>query len=298
MFYLIAAICCYTALVFIFKVFEQYKIQLFEAIVVNYFVCIVTGILFLPENQNFYIAEIPKQPWFLAALWIGFSFLGCFILIGKSIQTNGLTVTTVATRTSMALPVIMAVWLYGDTLNALKITGILLAIIAVYLTSKQTNTDNETKDIQNTIPKWVKILPVIVFLWNGLIEISFNYAQQRLIPATEEALFVISIFAIAFLIGAVTLVFKATQKKLSLTRRDIIAGVIMGIPNYFSAYYYLLALTKSQWQSSVVIPVNGIGIVLLSAAGATILFKEQLNNNKIAGIICATAAIICLVIGK
>ena len=49
----------------------------------------------------------------------------------------------------------------------------------------------------------------------------------------------------------------------------------MGVPNNFSTFFLLGALT--QLQAIIVYPVTNIGIIVLTTLGAAIIWKERLN---------------------
>jgi hypothetical protein len=50
--------------------------------------------------------------------------------------------------------------------------------------------------------------------------------------------------------------------------RNIIAGICIGIPNFFSIYFLIRMLNSSFLQSSAAIPVLNIGIVVASSITA------------------------------
>ncbi|HRB19940.1 MAG TPA: hypothetical protein PKZ14_07645, partial [Chitinophagales bacterium] len=69
-------------------------------------------------------------------------------------------------------------------------------------------------------------------------------------------------------------------------------GIILGIPNYFSLYFLLKTLDTLTWQSSIIFPINNLGIVGLSAIAGVALFQEKMNTQKIIGFILAISSII------
>ena len=73
MIYLILSIISTTCLVLIFKLFEKFKIDTFQAIVVNYIVA--AGLGFLLDDSGIAIGSITSQSWFLNAVIIGLLFI-------------------------------------------------------------------------------------------------------------------------------------------------------------------------------------------------------------------------------
>jgi multidrug transporter EmrE-like cation transporter len=80
-------------------------------------------------------------------------------------------------------------------------------------------------------------------------------------------------------------------KKRRLDLKSLIAGVFLGIPNYYSIYFLLQTFEHSGMQSSVIFPINNIGIVLLSVVIAVLVYKEKLNGFNMAGILLAVISI-------
>jgi len=63
------------------------------------------------------------------------------------------------------------------------------------------------------------------------------------------------------------------------------------VPNYFSIWCLVKVLKANAGNSSAVIPVNNMGIVLFSSVMAWMLFKEKLSVINWAGIILSIGAI-------
>ncbi len=52
-------------------------------------------------------------------------------------QKNGLSVASVSSKMSVVIAIVFGVWYYEESLSFIKVIGILLALIAVYLTSSK-----------------------------------------------------------------------------------------------------------------------------------------------------------------
>ena len=70
---------------------------------------------------------------------------------------------------------------------------------------------------------------------------------------------------------------------------------MLGVPNYFSLLFLMEALRLPGWRSSVIFPVNNMGIVVLTAVCAALLFREELSQKNFIGILLAVAAISLLI---
>ena len=133
MIYLLLSIAASTLLFIIFKLFNVYKINTFQAIVVNYAVACVCGIL--SYDSEIKTGDIVNSEWFYGAIGLGFLFISVFNLMALTAQKNGLSVASVASKMSVIIPIIFGVYMYNESAGFQKIIGIILALVAVYLAS-------------------------------------------------------------------------------------------------------------------------------------------------------------------
>jgi drug/metabolite transporter (DMT)-like permease len=101
-------------------------------------------------------------------------------------------------------------------------------------------------------------------------------------------------FGIAGLIGFGVLGVQIWQNKTLFHWRNVIAGIVLGIPNYFSIYLLIVSYSSTGWNDSTVLAIMNVSIVLIAAVVGFSLFKEQVTRRKILGIITALSAILVL----
>ena len=288
MLFLVLSIITSTSLVIILKLFDRFKIDTFQAIVINYWVCTITGGVI----ENYYTfqnwQQVTNHEWLLPAILLGIFFIGLFNLMGYTAQKVGLTAVSVANKLSLVIPVVAAFIFFNEQITILKITAIALAIIAVVMVTYQKN------DTQHRISIWHFILPIILFIGSGFNDSVVNYVQKKMLPAEESGLFVIWIFQIAAIIGSILLIVLFLLKKKIWQWRNILAGICLGVPNYFSMFYLIKALSNSGWQSSIVFPINNVSIVICSAITGIIFFKEKISTLQLTGILIACLSIFLL----
>ncbi|OWY25962.1 hypothetical protein C7N43_34080 [Sphingobacteriales bacterium UPWRP_1] len=280
---LVLSVLCSTLLFVLFKIYGNHRINILQAIVVNYFTCVAMGII--TAGTDLLPAGATCNSWLLIALLLGGIFMIGFQLIAHTIRQNGITVATVAAKTTLVLPVTAAFFLYADTFTVTKLLGILLAVAAVVLTSVKQ--DEQAILLQHR----ELILPLSVFLLGGIGEILLNFAQKRYLTNDLHHLFTTLTFGAAAITGLFFIVFRRSN----LQFKNVAAGILLGIPNYFSIYFLLRALSTTGWQSSVVFPVNNMAIVALSGLLALAVFKEQLSHLNLLGIALAFCAILLMI---
>ncbi|MGB0932155.1 MAG: hypothetical protein ACPGVB_15335, partial [Chitinophagales bacterium] len=281
----------------LFKAFSYYKIDNFQAIAFNYLTCFFIGLTTV--KRDILGGDFWQEPWFPFALMLGGVFIASFGLIALTTQKNGITVATIAGKTTMVIPVIAAFFMYGDAVTISKTAGIGLAIAAIFLTAVKDKQElamegnltpstqikaNETKSYSYLL------LPLGVFLSGGLIETVINYVQVYYLQADSANAFSMFIFTTAAVIGFVIigLQFLAGRRKFAF--RHLLAGICIGIPNYGSIYFLIRALGSTGWESSVVFPINNIGVVLVTTLAAYLLFREKLSKINLLGVGSAVAA--------
>jgi drug/metabolite transporter (DMT)-like permease len=284
MFYLIATILLNVLLFVIFKLFSRYKIDGFQAIVFNYLTCVITG--------SVYIGRFPvgadsiAQPWFAWSLALGGCFIGLFNFLAYCSRVEGMTTTAIANKLSLVIPVLFSLFLYNETAGVGKIAGIVLALPAVYFATKK---EAGTTGVRML---W---LPALLFLASGLLDTLVKFVEEHyLSDLSQQAVYVIHCFATAGLLGAILLIILFLTGRKTFAIRNVIAGVALGIPNFFSIYYLVRLLHSDVFQSSAAIAVNNIGIVLVSSLVAIFFFREKSSWPRIFGIILSLAAILLI----
>ena len=290
MLFLIGSIVLTSYLTLSFKVLARLRINTFQAIVFNYLACVITGSLF---NGHFPInAASMQQPWFPWALLMGCLFIVIFNVIGFTTQQLGVSVASVANKLSLVIPFVFSIYLYNEPLTTLKFLGILLALVAVYLTVK-----TEKKDGKLPQQHWLMVLPVLLFAGSGLLDTLVKYTEQRFLDGSNNNDFLITAFAGAASIGLLTLLIMVLTGRQKFDYRAVVAGAAIGFPNYFSIWCLMAVLKQHTGNSSAIMPINNMGIVLFSAVAAWWVFKEKLSGINWVGIVLAVGAIALIAFG-
>lgn len=276
------SVLCSSLIFVVFKLFALYKVQTFYAIVTNYVVACLTGLILNP--QPMVMAELTSQSWFIGSVALGVLFILVFNIMARSSQVNGVGVTSVATKMSLVVPVIFAVLYYKDVLSPWQVIGILLALVAVYLASVK----SKGIHIENN-QLW---LPFLVFLGSGIIDTSIKFIQEDYLNDGQYPLFSSTVFGGAALTGILFVGFRSIKSSFKINFKNILGGICLGIPNYFSIFFLLRALNNDTLNSSSVFTINNVAIVLFSTLLGIVLFREKLSAKNWLGVLIAALSIV------
>jgi len=292
MIYLVGSIVLTSYLTLSFKACEKYRVNVFQAIVFNYITCVITGSV---VNGSFPVhASNIEMPWFKWACIMGAMFVSIFNVVALTAQKNGVAVASVANKLSLIIPVILSVYLYNETVEGWKAIGVVLALVAVVFTCYTRRSDSSAQTKQGLM---VYMLPLVLFLSSGLLDALINHVQLTYVTEENNNDYLVSSFFSAASIGSLVLLTQLIRKKQQFQWKSLFAGVLIGIPNYFSIWCLVHFLKQSPWQTSASIPVNNMGIVLFSAVVAWVLFKERLSTINWLGILLSLLAIYLIAFG-
>jgi drug/metabolite transporter (DMT)-like permease len=267
----------------ILKSYPRWNIDTLSAIVFNYLTAGTLGLLFDKSGTPY--SQIFTREWFPFSIALGCLFISIFILVAYTAQKVSVAASSVANKMSVIIPICCAIYFFHDRLSFYRVAGIGLALAAVYLTSIK---KDERRAGMNFL------LPFTVFIGSGAIDALINYSQHEKVSDAESSLFISTCFLIAFSIGIAVTLYRILFKRLTVPVKNVIGGIVLGIPNYASIFFFVKALNSKMFESSVLFPMNNVGVVLVSAALAFILFREKLSRINLAGVAIAVAAIILM----
>lgn len=288
MIYLFLSIFFSTIILVIFRMYKRYGINTFQAIVFNYIIAFAVG--FSIYGDEWRPEHLHEGSWIPFAFIIGALFIGLFLLMGKSSQENGIGITSVTVKMSLAIPVTMAIFLYNESIYLAKITGIIGALIGVFLITFQKKS-NRKKGVPGNV-----LFLIILFLGSGTLDTLLNYVEKVASGNLSLALFSAIGFGIAGVIGLLVLVVALIMKKQHFQWKNVLGGIVLGVPNFFSIYFLMMAVRNENLDDSITYALNNVGIVMLSFLIGIIAFKETTTPLKIVGGIVSIIAILLLTV--
>lgn len=272
-----------SSLFVILKLFDRFKISNIHGLTFNYF---TAGICYtVYSKQTFSSISGFAASYFPYFFLSGSLFIGVFYLTALSSQKNGVASTTIASKMSLVIPTLLAVYLYDETFSIQKTTGLLMALAAVYLSARGSNN-------KSSVSGWT--LPLLVFAGAGLVDASIKYTQNVFTDNEGRSSYFSLVFFSAAVIGSCILLFSKNKSSAGNKFSNIIAGIILGIFNFISLYYMIAALQEFHADSGKAFILINSDVVLLNFLLSIILFHENKNKQSWFGVVLAIVAIIIL----
>jgi len=262
--------------------FEKYNINILQALIFNYMTAGICSYFFL--ESDFSLEYIFSSGWLFHAMVIGILFIIVFVFYGFGTQKVGISITTIANKMSLIIPVFAAIILYKDAFTYLKALAFFLALVGIYLSSTRAG-----KLVFDKKYLWIIVL---IFLGQGISDAIFNDFAQNF-PNEKGYLFFMTLFGAATVSGVLIYILESikTPTKNPFQLRSIFWGIIFGVPNFFSLVFFLKALADPSLDSSVVFTLVSIGVVISSSLLGVFLFNEKINNTNWIGIFLCICAI-------
>lgn len=279
---LVMVAALFMALLFvIFKIFDRRSVPLFPAIVINYFTAASCGII-----ASLPLPSDPLVPLVLPAVLLGGLFIILFYVTAISTQRIGVAVTSVATKMSLVVTVLVAVIFFHEEQSALGWIGIGLALTGVVLASWSPGPTG-------TRGMWM--LPIALFLGNSAVDVVLIAVQRLVLAPATETVFITLVLGIAGSIGLLLLIIRGQFRSLR-DPKAVIAGVLLGLFNYASLYFIIGAIARSGFAASSLFPMMNIGVILFGTVASIAIFQERLRNVQWAGIACSVLAMIMILL--
>jgi len=195
-------------------------------------------------------------------------------------------ITSVFQKLSLVAPVILGLVLFGEAWSPIKILAICLTLVSIILINYTSKADEEMVAIMKQYWYW----PLLVFFGSGLIEMTLFYAQETGKIEDAGLAFTSNLF---FMAGCWGLVFLLITRKWQITIRDVIGGIAIGIPNFFTIYLIMKGLADG-WEGSVLFPLNNVGVIFLTAVVGILAFNEKLNTMNKIGLLLALVSVVLI----
>jgi drug/metabolite transporter (DMT)-like permease len=274
--YLLLSILFSSCLPLLLRAFASWRVSLVMAITLNYLVCVVVGAIFSLEREASEWVRI--HSWTLPAVLQGAFLAGNFYLLAFTAQRSGVSISALSSRLSVAIPVVLAIPLYGDRLSVINGLGVLGALVALGLASAVSTEPAAQRRVRSAG------LPVVVFFSFGLQFALLKFVQHFLLVRNQHHDYLAASFFFALLVSLCLLMVTHHPAGSIDRTRSLLGGLTLGACNYCALFSLTRVLSVDGWQSAMIFPTYSVGVVVVSTVGAMVLFAERISGRHMVGI--------------
>lgn len=285
MIYLVLTVLIITSFFVIFKLFALYEVHTFTAVVLNYGVCVLTGLIYYGYDNTASLTYELDNIWYYAAL-LGVFFISGFYLMAHASQKVGMAMSTLASKLSMLIPIVVSLmlWNQGKEYPITVYLGLLLAIVSVFVI---TITGKKGAKLSSSN----LVLLLLVLLTSGAVDGVLSYVNTVYNHVHFQYVFPIYAFLVAFILGSSILLVREPNQLKNISKLTLIGGTILGVINYFSLVVLMKTLSAFNHDASVVFPYINLSVIIVSTFIGVLVFKEKIDFKKMIGIVLAVVSI-------
>ena len=281
--YLLLAIVSSASMTLVMKLFPVRDGNRYAIILGNYLTCVVVGFFMLPDKGVF-ASTYPTT--LICGLIGGLLFVAGLVTQQSSIEKNGAILSSAFARLGLLVPLFISIVFFRERPTLVQAAGLLLVICAVIVI----NGGGEQESGRKVRP----LLLILVLLSCGSAE-AMSKIFQRIGAREQDDLFILLIFAFAAVFTAVLLGMERVKNGKKVLLRDLLAGVIVGVPNYFASALLLRALVGLP--AILVYPMFSTGVILLVTLVSALAFRERPGKRGVIGLCMILGAIVLLNLG-
>lgn len=244
---------------------------------VNYLMCLVVSAANTGLGNLFPAVEGLPGAIFMGSI-NGLLYLGGFVLLQMNVRRNGVVLSSTFMKLGLLVSIAVSVLFFHEVPDILQIIGFCLAVAAIILINFKREAGN-TADFKAGL--------ILMLLAGGMGDAMAKIFGELGNPALEPQ-FLIFTFAVALILCTLLML----QKKQRPGKWEVIFGLLIGIPNFFSAKFLLGALEDIA--AVIVYPVYSVATILVVSLTGVLVFKERLEKRQWIGMGLILVALVLL----
>ncbi|MBQ5441804.1 MAG: EamA family transporter [Firmicutes bacterium] len=286
MIYLLLAILSSASIALVLKYFKEQEGNRYGIIIGNYLTCIIISLIMVRSLNK--IAGAAPQTFACGAVG-GILFVLGLVFLQSSVKVNGATLTSAFSKLGVMVPLAFSFLLFKEQPGILQVVGIVIALLALILINSPAKNDVQAKSKDKATYSFA--LLILTFLGNGLAD-SMAKVFEQVGPRNDDRVYIFFVFLTAAVISVALafMEYRKTGKRLLL--KELLAGIAVGVPNYFCSFFLLGSLERLP--SFLVYPIFSTGTILTVMLISNALFKERLSKKQLAAIGLILLALVML----
>lgn len=242
----------------------------------NYLTCLLLAAVYA-EFRVFSFARTGFPMTVTMGLFNGVLYLLGFVLLQYNTRKNGVVLSSVFIKLGLLVPIVLSIFLFREMPTWVQSIGFVLAVGAIILINYEKGTS-----ITGSKPT------LILMLLAG----GSGDAMSKVFEVYGPAGFGDTFLFYTFVSAGILCLLLVLYKKERFDKTALFFGVLVGIPNFFSAKFLLMAL--SYLPAVIVYPTFSVATILVVTLAGTALFKERLRKNQWVALMVILAALVLL----
>lgn len=275
MVYLLLAITCSALISICMRISEKHIKNEMGMFMANYALCILLSFVYMDGKPAFPVQGLPVT----VGLGVinGILFLAGFLFLKLNMKHNGIVMASTFMKLGVLIPTLMAVVVFGEMPRWTQVVGILIALAAIIIIHFEKDAIQESNK---------KLWLLILLLVSGITDSMANIYDKVGNAEGQDAYLFITFF-VAFLLALVV----ALRSKTKFSAKDVLFGIVIGVPNYYSARFLLLAVGSVD--AVLAYPTYSVATIVVITVVGILAFREKVSAKKMLAL-GLTAVALCL----
>ena len=207
----------------------------------------------------------------------GVLYLLSFVLLQLNVKRNGVVLSATFMKLGLLVPMVVSLVLFGEQPGILQIVGFAIALAAIVLINFERG--------ESVMQFRAGLL--LLLLGGGFGDAMSKIFEELGDPAMSDQ-FLLYTFLTALVLCTVLMLHKGQRPGAS----EVFFGLLIGIPNFFSARFLLRALDGLP--GFIVYPTFSVGTILMVTLAGVVFFRERLSRRQFLAMGCILAALVLL----
>lgn len=274
MLYLVLAIASSALLAVIMRVSERYSRNDMTMLAANYLMCALASVAYaggvsMPADTTGMGLTVG------VGLVNGALYLAGFVLLKWNITRSGVVLPSTFMKLGVLVPTVAAMLIFGEQPRITQLIGVAVALGAILLIQGVGGKGEGSGGLGGLI---------LLMLCGGTADTMSKVYETWGNPALKNH-FLLFTFLVALMLCAALCILRRQK----VTLMDALWGLLLGVPNYYSARFLLLSLEEVS--AVVAYPTFSVGTIVLVTLVGALIFREKLGRRKMAALGMVMAAL-------
>lgn len=273
---LLLAIASSSLVSIVMRTSEKYTKGNHGMLAVNYVICVIMAAFYTGFGNLF-----PKAEGIGFTLGLGtctgILYLVGLLLVQLNIQKNGVVLSSIFQKLGLIVQVLISIIFFKEQPQLIQVLGIIICLVAVVMI----NFEKGQTAVQ------FKLGLFLILLSSGFCDVMSKIHEEMGNPALADH-FLFYTFGVAMILCIALII----VKKELFGWKDILFGILLGVPNYFSASFLLKALNDIA--AVIVFPTFSVATVVVISMTGLLVFKEKLSKKQWIGMGLILVALVFL----